>query len=34
VILFRPAGLISLILGERERVGSFGRPPEGSHGSS
>jgi branched-chain amino acid transport system permease protein len=35
VILFRPAGLISLILSERERVGSFGRPPkEGSHGSS
>ncbi|WP_040771775.1 branched-chain amino acid ABC transporter permease, partial [Rhodopseudomonas sp. B29] len=39
VILFRPAGLISLILGERERIGSFGRPPkahgkEGSHGAS
>jgi branched-chain amino acid transport system permease protein len=35
VILFRPAGLISLVLGERERVGSFGRPPqEGSDGSS
>jgi branched-chain amino acid transport system permease protein len=35
VILFRPAGLISLILGERERVGNFGRPPqEGSNGSS
>jgi branched-chain amino acid transport system permease protein len=29
VILFRPAGLISLILSERERVGSFGRPPKG-----
>jgi branched-chain amino acid transport system permease protein len=28
VILFRPAGLISLILSERERVGSFGRPPK------
>ena len=28
VILFRPAGLISLILGERERVGRFGRPPQ------
>ncbi|MGM4924119.1 branched-chain amino acid ABC transporter permease [Tardiphaga sp. 804_B3_N1_9] len=26
VILFRPAGLISLLLSERERVGSFGRP--------
>lgn len=26
VIMFRPAGLISLILNERERVGSFGRP--------
>lgn len=39
VILFRPAGLISLILGERERVGSFGRPPKlgserGSHAPS
>ena len=27
VILFRPAGLVSLVLSERERVGSFGRPP-------
>ena len=27
VILFRPAGLVSLILSERERVGNFGRPP-------
>ena len=35
VILFRPAGLISLIVSERERVGDFGRPPEeGRHGSS
>jgi branched-chain amino acid transport system permease protein len=35
VILFRPAGLISMIVSERERVGSFGRPPkEGEHGSS
>jgi branched-chain amino acid transport system permease protein len=35
VILFRPAGLISLIVSERERVGSFGRPPkERHHGSS
>ena len=25
VILFRPLGLISFVLGERERVGSFGR---------
>jgi branched-chain amino acid transport system permease protein len=24
VILFRPLGLISFVLGERERVGSFG----------
>src|SRR6267154_3841445 len=33
VILFRPAGLISLILSERERVGNFGRPPKkSSHG--
>jgi branched-chain amino acid transport system permease protein len=29
VILFRPAGLISLIVSERERVGNFGRPPKG-----
>jgi branched-chain amino acid transport system permease protein len=28
VILFRPAGLVSLVLSERERVGSFGRPQE------
>ena len=31
VILFRPLGLISFVLGERERVGSFGgksRRPE------
>ena len=35
VILFRPAGLVSLILSERERVGNFGRPPgKGDHGSS
>jgi branched-chain amino acid transport system permease protein len=35
VILFRPAGLASLLISERERVGSFGRPPKkGSHGSS
>jgi branched-chain amino acid transport system permease protein len=35
VILFRPAGLISLIVSERERVGNFGRPPkERRHGSS
>src|SRR6202048_1974654 len=27
VILFRPAGLISLVLDARERVGRFGRPP-------
>lgn len=26
VIMFRPAGLISFVLGERERVGTFGRP--------
>lgn len=30
VILFRPLGLISLVLGERERVGSFGGPPKRS----
>ncbi len=29
VILFRPLGLISFVLGERERVGSFGGPPKG-----
>jgi branched-chain amino acid transport system permease protein len=35
VILFRPAGLISLIASERERVGGFGRPPKKRcHGSS
>ena len=34
VILFRPLGLISLVLGERERVGSFGGPPkESRHGA-
>jgi len=26
VILFRPSGLISLIVSERERIGTFGRP--------
>jgi branched-chain amino acid transport system permease protein len=35
VILFRPAGLISLIVSERERVGGFGRPPKvRNHGPS
>jgi branched-chain amino acid transport system permease protein len=36
VILFRPAGLASLLLTERERVGHFGRPSkrDGRHGSS
>jgi branched-chain amino acid transport system permease protein len=39
VILFRPAGLASLLLTERERVGSFGRPrgrlsKRSAHGSS
>src|SRR6266849_11123871 len=29
VILFRPLGLISFVLGERERVGSFGGKPKG-----
>ena len=28
VILFRPLGLVSFVLGERERVGSFGRSPK------
>jgi len=33
VILFRPSGLISLIVSERERIGRFGRPGESSdHG--
>jgi branched-chain amino acid transport system permease protein len=33
VIMFRPAGLVSLVLSERERVGSFGRPGSaGRHG--
>lgn len=27
VIMFRPLGLISFVLGERERVGSFGKAP-------
>jgi branched-chain amino acid transport system permease protein len=31
VILFRPLGLISFVLGERERVGSFGRKAKGSN---
>jgi branched-chain amino acid transport system permease protein len=35
VIMFRPAGLVSLVLGERERVGSFGRPGRGGrHGAA
>ena len=29
VILFRPSGLVSFVLSERERVGSFSRPTEG-----
>jgi branched-chain amino acid transport system permease protein len=41
VILFRPTGLIGLLVSERERVGTFGRPPrtlpradqEGQHGA-
>ncbi|NEV78440.1 branched-chain amino acid ABC transporter permease [Rhodopseudomonas sp. BR0C11] len=31
VILFRPAGLISLVVGHSERIGSFGRPPKPGH---
>lgn len=34
VILFRPSGLVSLLLGERERVGNFGRPPKGRRDAS
>lgn len=34
VILFRPSGLVSLLLSERERVGSFGRPSRGGHRGS
>jgi branched-chain amino acid transport system permease protein len=35
VIMFRPAGLISLVLSERERVGSFGRQGRGAdHGAA
>jgi branched-chain amino acid transport system permease protein len=42
VILFRPTGLIGLLVSERERVGTFGRSPEtlspaeqeGQHGAS
>jgi branched-chain amino acid transport system permease protein len=41
VILFRPTGLIGFLVSERERVGTFGRPPrtlpraaqEGQHGA-
>jgi branched-chain amino acid transport system permease protein len=41
VILFRPTGLIGLLVSKRERVGTFGRPPrtlpradqEGQHGA-
>jgi branched-chain amino acid transport system permease protein len=33
VILLRPSGLISLIVSERERIGTFGRPNQSSdHG--
>ncbi|NEW97758.1 branched-chain amino acid ABC transporter permease [Rhodopseudomonas sp. BR0G17] len=31
VILFRPAGLISMVVGHSERIGSFGRPPKPGH---
>jgi branched-chain amino acid transport system permease protein len=31
VILFRPLGLISFVVDERERVGSFGGKPKGRH---
>jgi len=35
VIMFRPAGLVSLVLSERERVGNFGRPGRGGdHGAA
>jgi branched-chain amino acid transport system permease protein len=34
VILFRPLGLISFVLGERERVGSFGARPEGKRNAA
>ena len=36
VIVFRPGGLIGLLVSERERVGFFGRPPrrEGRHGAA
>jgi branched-chain amino acid transport system permease protein len=30
VILFRPSGLIGLIVSERERIGTFGRPQQSS----
>jgi branched-chain amino acid transport system permease protein len=45
IILFRPSGLIGLLVSQRERVGTFGRPPrtlpwaaqkghgEGKHGA-
>jgi len=34
VILFRPLGLISLVLGERERVGSFGAKANGKRNAA
>ena len=35
VIMFRPAGLISLVISERERVGNFWRSPqEGGHAAT
>jgi branched-chain amino acid transport system permease protein len=42
VIVFRPGGLIGFLISERERVGTFGRPPrtlpksgqEGEHGAA
>ncbi|WGS21213.1 MULTISPECIES: branched-chain amino acid ABC transporter permease [unclassified Bradyrhizobium] len=34
VIMFRPLGLISFVLGERERVGRFGKAPKGTHNAA
>ncbi|WP_407149238.1 branched-chain amino acid ABC transporter permease [Bradyrhizobium sp. ORS 86] len=34
VIMFRPLGLISFVLGERERVGRFGKAPKETHNAA
>jgi branched-chain amino acid transport system permease protein len=34
VVMFRPAGLLSFVVSERERVGTFGRPRKGAAAQS